>query len=130
MKRCILILFLVATTRHVLADESPEQQLRKQYANSTQTLKTFYSANYLKYDSEGNFVGHSDTGPWTVYGELLIDELKLKSDKLEIQSHRAILVYDRERSRLAARPWRGFVILEIATSAGPDQLPRLRAALQ
>jgi len=129
MKHLILISLLLAS-HPVFAGDAAQEHLRKQYVNSSQTLNKFYSGNYLKYDSDGNFVGNSDTGPWTVYGELLIDELNLKSDKLEIQAHRAILVYDRDRSRLVGRPWRGFVILEIATATGPGQLARLRAALQ
>jgi len=129
MKHLILISLLLAS-HPVFAGDAAQEQLRKQYVNSSQTLNKFYSGNYLKYDSDGNFVGKSDTGPWTVYGYLLINSVNLKSDKLEMLASRTVLIYEPEHRRFVARPWKAGITLEIATHAGPDRLQQLQVALR
>jgi len=84
-----------------------QTELRKEFVNSARTVRNFYSDSSLKYDAAGNFLGHSDTGPWTIYGRVIIRSVKLQEDKLELDAQRLVMVYDNGQKKLAGAKWEG-----------------------
>jgi TonB family protein len=110
-------------------DSSPEEQLRKTYAGSQQMLRHFYAAATLKFDVNGNPSNKEKEGPWTLLSGVLIDNVALKSEKLELHGHRRILVIDDQAKTLRSIKLGEKFSIEIATQPGPDQAKQLAGAL-
>ena len=112
-------------------DDALQEQLRKEYVSPAKVhvLRNFYAEFPLKYDLAGDLIGKSESGPWTLYGGVIIEQLLLKPDHLEIRGHRAAFVYDLQQAKLVPQRWDA-IIIEIATREAPDQSAQLHAALE
>ncbi len=114
-----------------LADDALQEQLRKEYVSPAKVhvLRNFYAEFPLKYDLAGDLIGKSQSGPWTLFGGVIIEQLLLKPDHLEIRGHRAAFVYDLQQAKLVPQRWDA-IIIEIATREALDQSAQLHAALE
>jgi TonB family protein len=106
-----------------------EGHLRKTYVGSQQLLRHFYSADALKFDASGNPKNREKEGPWTMLSGVMIDDLRLKSGSLELYGHRQLLVFDEQSKQIRGVKTDEKFRIEIETHNGPDQGPRLEAAL-
>ena len=71
-----------------------EEQLRAAYAGKIVTLRHFYSDAHLEFAADGALKGTSTVGPWTLDGQLLVNEIQLHEGKLRVQGRRLHLSYD------------------------------------
>ena len=111
------------------ADQQLEGQLRKTYVGSQQLLRHFYSADALKFDANGDPKSHEKEGPWTLLSGVIIDDLQLKSGKLELFGYRRLLVFDEQSKQIRGVKTDQKVRIEIDAHDGSDQGSQLAAAL-
>jgi TonB family protein len=110
-------------------DSSIEEQFRKTYVGTPRMLRHFYAAADLKFDADGNPRNKEKEGSWTLLSGVLIDNLKLKAEKLELHGHRRILVIDEKTKTLRGIKLDEKFSIEINTQSGPDQATQLTGAL-
>ena len=125
----IFIVFL-SGARASAADSNTEAQLRQTYVGSQRLLRHFYDAATLTFDSDGNPTNKGKEGPWTLWGDVIIEDLHLKSSKLEMHGHRNMLVIDDQNKKLRAIKLGKDFYIEIELKAGADQSIQLPAALE
>ncbi|MBZ5521321.1 MAG: hypothetical protein LAP21_03590 [Acidobacteriia bacterium] len=104
---------------------SLEDQLRKQYAGSERMMRKFYAGPHLKFDAQGNLTSEPLTGPWTVFGRVTIDQLRLQAGKLRMEGHRQPVVFVEASKEWKRIPWEGTWTMEIATRPGPEQASQI-----
>lgn len=92
-------------------------------------LRHFYAASDLKFDVDGNPRNKEREGYWTLLSGVLIDNLKLKAEKLELQGHRRLLVMDEKTKAFRSIKLDEKFFIEINTKSGPDQATQLTGAL-
>lgn len=131
MPRVVLYCFLlmVSMPSMSVADSPLEGQLRKTYVGSQQLLRHFYDAGALRFDADGNPKNREKEGPWTLLSGVIIEDLRLKSDKLELRGHRRMLVFDEKAKQIRSIKLDERFLVEIATQDGSMQAARLSAAL-
>jgi TonB family protein len=126
-------LYFIALTLIVSAPRAlttnTEDQLRKSYVNTEQLLRHSYASDGLKFDGNGNPKNHEQEGPWTVLSGVVIDDLLLKSGKLELRGHRRLIVFDDQNKKMRSIKLKETFSIEVQASDGPDQEARLSAAL-
>jgi TonB family protein len=90
-----LCLFPSAFTPALWGQSHPdEEQLRAAYAGKIVTLRHFYSDTHLEFAPDGALKGASTVGPWTLDGQLLVNDVQLHEGKLRVQGRRLHLYYD------------------------------------
>src|SRR3989442_13517045 len=100
----LFLLLTVSVTVAAAQSDSPneiEQHLKVKYEGKVLTLRTFYTAERLKYTAEGNPIKAGQTGPWTIYGLIEVNSISVKIDKLEILGNRRLVIYDQKQQRLS-----------------------------
>jgi len=129
--RLILAAFLVMCCCPVAwpVDASIEGTLRKTYVGSQQLFRHFYSSDALKFDANGNSRNREKEGPWTMLSGVILDDLRLKSGKLELRGHRRLLVFDDQSKQIRVVKTDETFRIEIETHDGPAQGAQLSAAL-
>jgi len=110
-------------------DSSVKEQTRKTYVGSQQMLRHFYASADLKFDVDGNPRNKEKEGPWTLLSGVSIDNVTLKSEKLELRGYRRMLVIDDHAKTLRSIELRENFSIEIATQPGPEQARQLSSAL-
>jgi TonB family protein len=111
------------------ADSLLEDQLRKNYVGSQQMLRHFYDANVLRFDVNGNPTNREKEGPWTLLSGVLVEDLRLKSGKLELRGHRRMQVFDEKTRQIHSIKLDERFVIEIATQDGSLQGAQVSAAL-
>ena len=71
-----------------------EEQLHAAYAGKVVTLRHFYSDAHLEFAADGTLKGTSTVGPWTLDGQLLVNDVQLREGKLRVHGRRLHLYYD------------------------------------
>src|ERR1700689_104212 len=98
---CVLLTFLVLVRPGVSQDKADvEKQLRSDYVGQTLTIRHFYKGDHLTFESDGSLVGSADKGPWTAYGQVLVDGISLGERSLQIHGRRVCLFFDPKTKRL------------------------------
>lgn len=126
--RSTLIALLLLSVAY--GQDDLQAKLRNELLNTHQTLRKFPTENHLRYNAVGNLLTKSPSGAWTSFGQMVVEELELKPEKLEIRGHRTVLVFDADKQQMEPKEWPGQrVTIEIAT-AGNTSLEPLKAVLQ
>jgi hypothetical protein len=96
-----------------------EKELRNLMVGRAATLRTFYTANELRFDSDGKLVGESKTGSWTYYARISVESVKLGETELVISGNRNVSEWQGTefRNKTLQRPMR----ITIALPAGYDE---------
>jgi len=106
-----------------------ETELRKTYDNYVLSLKTPYTSEKLRFDSNGQLVGTSPVSVWTTSGVLQVAKIALKTNVLQIDGKRILVALRSGQGSstlvpiITARSVRITIDLESATS-NIDQLNR------
>ncbi len=74
-----------------------EDRLLSTYKDKPQMLLGFYCGKKLKFDADANLQGGGHPGPWTVCGDMHIEDIQIKQDEIIIKAHRIYLFYDPEK---------------------------------
>jgi TonB family protein len=129
-KMCFLLWFFFLSSGFAPAsDSSLEEQLHKAYAGSQQMLRHFYASADLKFDVDGNPKNKEKEGSWTLLSGVIIDDLQLKSGKLELHGHRRLLVFDEQSKQIRGVKTDQKFRIEIDAHDESEQGPQLAAAL-
>jgi TonB family protein len=124
-----LSILLLSSGLASATDSNLEDQLRKTHAGSQQMLRHFYLSDTLKFDASGNPANKEKEGSWTLLSAVLIDNVRLKPEKLELRGHRRMLVIDDQNKTLRSIKLDEKFSIEVVTQAGPDQATQLAGAL-
>src|SRR3954470_9303725 len=89
---CLLAIFLCAPYATAVA----VLDLQSEYMNKVLTLRRFYKGDHLSFAPDGSLIGSSETGPWTLDSQLLVQSIDLRGRNVEIHGRRLSLVFDRK----------------------------------
>jgi TonB family protein len=84
------LLCIVASTAALAQDA---EKALKQFEGKVLVLRHPLQSNSQQYDSAGKVLTGAPEGPWTVYGGVLIDKMKLKPDALHIEGRRVLFLF-------------------------------------
>ena len=62
------------------------------------TLRHFYSGDRLKFRSDGTLEGYGSTDPWTLDGQIEVQEIQLHGARLMIKGRRIHLIFDTQHN--------------------------------
>lgn len=94
--RLFLLVFLFAQL--VVAEDSAlEGQLKAEYGNKILTLRHFYTGDHLKFHSDGSLQGDATIGPWTVAGQIAVQDIRVRDAHLIIQGRRIYRIFDSQQ---------------------------------
>jgi TonB family protein len=71
-----------------------ENQLNELYKGKIVTLRHFYRGERLRFDTQGNLLKGGEPGPWTLYGRIEINDVKVHRDRLELRGRRMLVRYN------------------------------------
>lgn len=74
--------------------KATETKLRQQMVGKVAVLRNFYKGSDLAFDSQGNLVGDTKTGPWTYYARVEVSSIKLTQDSLIIKGSRNVVKWE------------------------------------
>jgi len=95
----LVIIFLCGIVQLSAQDAKQiESELKSAFENRELQLRNPYVANKLEFDSRGQLLRSSETGPWTTYGFFRVNQLTIKNEELEIDGKRMILVLESKSS--------------------------------
>ena len=89
-----LLTLAVLSASSAFASDSLEKQLKSDYAGKVLTIRHFYSGEHLKFRSDGSLDGYASTGPWTLDGQIEVQEIHLRGGQLLIKGRRIHLIFD------------------------------------
>lgn len=98
-----------------------EARLKSTYHDKVMTLRHFYESSDLRYDLNGELVGASKSGPWTVSGRIEITEISLKPSELYIGGNRLLAVYQESGNKFTYIRMPDRVVIRIATDSAPTE---------
>lgn len=124
-----LQVFLAVLVFAAPGSDALETQLRQEYVGSQRMLRHFCAADKLNFDSSGNPLNQERATSWTIAGAAVIEQIKLDTQKLELQGHRSLITFDNEHRQLRYVKSNQKVLIEIVTNNGPNQESQIRTAL-
>ncbi|HWG48644.1 MAG TPA: energy transducer TonB [Candidatus Acidoferrales bacterium] len=83
-----MVVLAVLLSASVLLAQSNLTSLNQEYKGRILTLRHSFRSNSQNYDARGNPIKPGKEGPWTLYGQLQIAEIKFNKDELEIRGRR------------------------------------------
>ena len=89
-----LLVLILLPARSAWAGDSIEKQLRSDYSDKVLTLRHFYSGDRLKFRPDGTLEGYASTGPWTLDGQIEVQEIHLQGAQLTIKGRRIHSIFD------------------------------------
>ncbi|MBZ5521319.1 MAG: energy transducer TonB [Acidobacteriia bacterium] len=93
-------LTLLAARPAAASGDSLESTLNQKYKKQSYSLRHAVISDSQHFDSSGKLLGDSLEGPWTVYGRLSINKIKLKPGKLIIEGQRIGYLFDKRQRKL------------------------------
>jgi len=94
----LLFVVLLLPLRFAWAGKSDlDKQLKSDYSGKTLTLRRFYSGEHLKFRSDGRLQGDAPIGPWTLDGQIEVEDVHLHRTQLVIKGRRIYLSFDSRR---------------------------------
>ena len=100
MMRRALIVFTVLLLSSITqaADlNAMEKDLQDQFLKKTLTMKYFYKDDRLHFSHDGELRGKSDTGPWTLFGNIMVQKIHLIQDSLVIEGDRIAVGFQADK---------------------------------
>jgi hypothetical protein len=89
-----LLIAVLLSLRFARADVGIEEQIKSDYAGKTLTLRHFYSGEHLRFHSDGTLQGDAPVGPWTLDGQIAVEEIHVRDGLLVIKGRRIYLIFD------------------------------------
>lgn len=84
VRRLVVTGFVLATVSALANGSVSNAELEQKYGNAVLTLRQFYPGSTLNFDENGQPVNPSQPGPWTLYGQLRVQEISFKDGVLQI----------------------------------------------
>jgi TonB family protein len=105
----------------VVVQQDVEQSLKQQYEGKILVLRHPLQDGSMEFDSDGKVLKGGSEGPWTLYGRIKIDELKLQADKLLLKGMRVGYKFD-DKGKLAPFPTKKHVSVQISLTGTPQKM--------
>jgi TonB family protein len=95
LKTIVAVLFTCGLLPAALADDNPlEKQLADRYHDQILVLRHSFKSGSQEYAPDGSPVKAGEEGPWTVYGRMLVNKLKVNGDRLQVEGKRVLYFFD------------------------------------
>jgi TonB family protein len=75
-----------------------EKQVKFDYLEKVLTLRHFYSGEHLKFQSDGTLQGTASIGPWTLDGQIEVEDVNLHGAQLLIKGRRIHRTFDTQHN--------------------------------
>jgi TonB family protein len=75
-----------------------EKQVKFDYLEKVLTLRHFYSGEHLKFQSDGTLQGDAPIGPWTLDGQIEVEDVHLHGAQLVIKGRRIHRTFDAQHN--------------------------------
>ncbi len=75
-----------------------EKQLKFDYLEKVLTLRHFYSGDHLSFNSDGTLQGNAPVGPWTLDGQIEVEDVHLHGAQLLIKGRRIHRIFDKQHN--------------------------------
>ena len=86
---------VVVPLRFARADKNDlNKQLESDYAGKALTLRHFYSGEHLRFHSDGTLQGDTSVDPWTIDGQIAIEDIHVRSGLVVVKGRRIYLIFD------------------------------------
>jgi TonB family protein len=82
------------------AADNQEKQLKIDYLGKVLTLRHFYSGDHLKFHSDGMLEGSGPVGPWTLDGQIEVEDIQLRGAHLVLKARRIHRIFDAQGKML------------------------------
>jgi TonB family protein len=82
------------------ADQDLEKQVKFDYLEKVLTLRHFYSGEHLKFHADGTLEGYASVGPWTVDGQIEVEDIHVHGTQLVIKGRRIHRIFDAQQKPL------------------------------
>jgi TonB family protein len=89
-----LLALTLLPLRSARAAHGLEGQVRFDYLEKVLTLRHFYSGERLRFHSDGTLQGDAPVGPWTLDGQIEVEDLHLHGSRLVIKGRRIYRIFD------------------------------------
>ncbi len=90
----VAITTVLTCVSSAIGDDRLDEQLKSHYQNKVLMLRHFYRGDHLSFDVDGSLMGTEEVGPWTVFGQIFVKSVDLKTNTLRIEGRRVCLVFD------------------------------------
>jgi TonB family protein len=95
MKTIVAVSLTCGLLPAALADDNPlAKQLTDRYRDQILVLRHSFKSGSQEYAADGSPVKVSEEGPWTVYGRMLVNKLRVNGDRLQVEGKRMLYVFD------------------------------------
>jgi hypothetical protein len=81
-----LLALTLLSMRTARADQGLEKQVKFDYLEKVLTLRHFYSGEHLKFRSDGTPQGNPQFGPWTLDGQIEVEDVHLRGAQVVIKA--------------------------------------------
>lgn len=95
-----LALCLIFARAAAKGEADLQEQLVTRYANKILTLRHSLTAGTQRYGFDGTPLVSGAAGPWTVYGRIAVDKIKIQPDELRVEGRRVIFKFDEKTKEL------------------------------
>jgi len=89
-----LLVLTLLSMQPARADEGLEKQVKFDYLEKVLTLRHFYSGDRLRFHSDGTLEGNAPAGPWTLDGQIEVEDVHLRGAQLTIKGRRIHRIFD------------------------------------
>ena len=90
----VAVLALTSMPARPLWAEGLEKQVKFDYLDKVLTLRHFYSGDRLRFHSDGSLQGDASVGPWTLDGQIEVEDIHVHGARLVIKGRRIHRVFD------------------------------------
>jgi hypothetical protein len=105
---CFVLLSVSALTAQETYSEL-QAKLFAQWQEKRLTLRDFYDGDRLLYNSQGELMSGGKTGPWTLYGIVAVQGVRVDADRVAFTVRRMAQRYN-QNGRAYDVPWAGAMI--------------------
>jgi TonB family protein len=89
-----MLAVLLLPLRFAHADAGIDEQLKSDYVGKVLTLRHFYSGAHLRFHADGTLQGDAPVGPWTLDGQIAVEEIHVRDGLLVIKGRRVYRIFD------------------------------------
>ena len=89
-----LLALTLLPLRSAWAEHGLEGQVKFDYLEKVLTLRHFYSGERLRFHSDGTLQGDAPIGPWTLDGQIEVEDVHLHGARLLIKGRRIHRIFD------------------------------------
>ncbi len=96
LKKAAVLLALTGGLLSAGAADNPlERELTDQYRDKVLALRHSLPSRSQEYTAEGAPLNAGEEGSWTLYGRVVVNKIRVRPDRLEIEGKRALFFFDK-----------------------------------